>query len=123
MFRGSGRYRAPADSDDSPSSSSGEESLSDSPTPKAPFRHEHDSNESRKVTAVRDAFEIAYRSVASIKEPRYDIDQTGLRPWTDLGRALKTIVDNGSDTRVRAVLDVEAISGKSRRYACHLLIR
>jgi len=113
MFHGSGRYRAPVDSDDSYTSSSGEESLSDSPKRVSPDRYIDDTTESRKVRLVRGALDTAYRSVAVIEAPRKDISQEGQTPWKDLGQALKTITDNGSDARVRAVMDVDTLSRES----------
>jgi hypothetical protein len=53
------------------------------------------------------------RSVAVIESPRKDISQEGQTPWKDLGQALKTITDNGSDARVRAALDVDTLSRES----------
>jgi len=115
MFHGSGRYRAPVDSDDSYTSSSGEESLSDSPKRVSPDRYIDDTTESRKVRLVRGALDTAYRSVAVIEAPRKDISQEGQTPWKDLGQALKTITDNGSDARVRAVMDVDTLSRECTR--------
>jgi len=89
MFHGSGRYRAPVDSDDSYTSSSGEESLSDSPKRVSPDRYIDDTTESRKVRLVRGALDTAYRSVAVIEAPRKDISQEGQTPWKDLGQALR----------------------------------
>lgn len=125
MFHGSGRYRASADSDDSYTSSSGEESLSDSPVRKSDARHEYDTTESRKVRSVRDALDTAYRSVAMIEVPRGDLGQEGVTPWKDLGQALKTITDNRSDARVRAALDVDTLSRKSTKFAraCRVTIQ
>ena len=100
------------DSGDSYTSSSGDESLSDSP-PKSPFRHEYDATEPRKVTLVRNALDVAYESVATIKEPRQELKKLGgFTPWMDLGKALKTIIENRQDTRVQAALDVDLLSCK-----------
>jgi hypothetical protein len=110
MFHGSGRYRAPVDSDDSYTSSSGEESLSDSPKRESPDRYVDDTTESHRVRLVRGALDTAYRSVAVIEAPRKDISQEGQTPWKDLGNALKTITDNGGDARVRAAMDVDTLS-------------
>ena len=117
MFHGSVRYRASADSDDSYTSSSGEESLSDSPVRKSPARHEYDTTESRKVRLVRDALDTAYKSVAMIEAPREDLGQEGVTPWKDLGQALKTLMGNRSDARVRAALDVVTLSRKLTKFA------
>ena len=116
MFHGSGRYRAPVDSDDSYTSSSGEESLSDSPKRESPDRHVDDTTESHKLRLVRGALDTAYRSVAVIEAPRKDISQEGQTPWKDLGQALKTITDNGSDARVRAAMDVDTLSREYTRF-------
>jgi hypothetical protein len=109
MFRGSGHNSGISDSDDSYYSSSDEDSLSDSPERRFPLRPEHDITEPRKVTLVRDALDTAYHMVAMVSEPRMDVSQLGFKPWKALGQALKTIGENGNDSRVSSVLDMEAL--------------
>jgi hypothetical protein len=79
--------------------------MSDVSNPSPP-RHEHEYTGSRKVCMVRVALGTAYRSVALIKGP---VQKPDAQPWRDLGIAMRTIGMNGSDPRVRAALDVDAL--------------
>lgn len=112
MFRGSGHYRDDVDSDDSYSSSSGEESLSDSSKRKPPNRPQNNSTEPRKVKLVRDALDTAYRTIAMLEQPLDDVSREATTPWKDLGQALRTISEQRGDARVRAALDVDTLSRK-----------